>query len=75
MITMIGALSNTRQPSRVMASVPASEGKKTDEGTMMLPSTAESNPATVAAPPKTQTLTPATTKEASDILIKCRNRF
>jgi hypothetical protein len=72
---MIDAFSNTRPPSRVTASVTASEGKKTDEGTMMLPSTAEYNPATVAESPETQTLTPATTKEASDILINCRNRF
>jgi hypothetical protein len=75
MIAMIGALSNTRRPSRVMASVPTSEGKKTDEGTMTLPSTAESNPVTVVESPETQTLTPATTKEISDMLINCRNKF
>jgi hypothetical protein len=59
----------------VTASVPASQGEKTDEGTMMLKSTPESNPVAVAELPETQTLTPATTKEATDILINCRNRF
>jgi hypothetical protein len=29
----------------------------------------------VAESPETETLTPATTSEASDILIDCRNRF
>jgi hypothetical protein len=42
---------------------------------MMLPSTPESNPAAIGELPKTQTLTPAMTKEASNILINCRNRF
>jgi hypothetical protein len=56
----------------VTASVLASKGKKTDEGTMMLPSEPKSNPATVAESPETQTLTPATTKEASDILINSK---
>jgi hypothetical protein len=64
---MIGLFSNARPPSRVTASVPASQGKKTDEGTTMLKSTPESNPVAVAELPETQTLTSATTKEASDI--------
>jgi hypothetical protein len=72
---MISAFSNTQPSICVTTSVPASQGKKTDEGTMMSTSTAKSNPATVAEWPETQILTPATTKEASDILINCRNKF
>jgi hypothetical protein len=45
---------------------------------MMLPaavsesSEPKSNPVAVAESPETQTLTPAATKEASDILINCK---
>jgi hypothetical protein len=74
-INTIGALSNEPLPIRVTFSVPTSHGKKTDEGTIMLPSTPESNQTTVAESPKTQTLTPAMTNEASDILIKCVIKF
>jgi hypothetical protein len=69
---MINTLSNAQLPIRVTDSVSASEGKKTVEGTMMLPSEPKSNPAAVTESPETQTLTPATTKEASDILIHCK---
>jgi hypothetical protein len=69
MTDKISALSNAQLPIRVTDSVTAGEGRKTDEGTMMLPSPHVSNPAAVAESPQTRTLTPATTKEASDILI------
>jgi hypothetical protein len=74
-IDLIGAFPNAELPIRVTDSVLASEGKKTDEGTMMFSSQHKSNPATVAESPETRTLTPATTKEASDILINCRKKF
>jgi hypothetical protein len=75
-INTIHALSNEALPPiRVTVSVPTSHGKKTDEGTIMLPSTRQSNLTTVAESPKTQTLTPARANEASDILIKCVIKF
>jgi hypothetical protein len=52
--------------------VPASEGKKTGDGMMMWPSARQSNPVAVAESPETLTLTPATTREAPDILINCK---
>jgi hypothetical protein len=55
--------------SWVTRRVADSEGKKADEGTMMLRPAPQSNPATAAEPLQTRTLTPATTKEASDILM------
>jgi hypothetical protein len=59
----------------VTPSAAAGEGKKTDEGAMMplLESNSKSDPVTVADPRETQSLTPATTNEVSDILINCRN--
>jgi hypothetical protein len=69
-IDKIGAFTNARPPIRVTAGVTAGQGKKTDEGTTMLPSAHESNPAVAAESPQTRTLTPATTKDASDILIR-----
>jgi hypothetical protein len=56
----------------VIAILPTRQGKKSDEGTMMLPPTPKFNPAAVADSPQAQTLTPATTKKASDILINCK---
>jgi hypothetical protein len=43
-------------------SIAASDRKKTEDGTMMPPPKAESNPMTVADRPKAQTLTTATTE-------------
>jgi hypothetical protein len=63
------AFPNAEPPIRVTSSVTARQGKKTAEGTIMLPSAHESNLAAVAESPQTQILTPATTKEASDVLI------
>jgi hypothetical protein len=61
----------------VTHSAAVGEGKKIDEGTVMplLESNSKSDPVAVADPRETQSLTPATTKEASDILINCRNEF
>jgi hypothetical protein len=42
---------------------------------MVLSSAPEANPVTVVKWPQTQILTPATTKEASDILINCKIEF
>jgi hypothetical protein len=61
---------NGKLPIRVTLSVAANEGKKTDEGTTMAPAECGSNSVAVADLPETQSLTPATTKEASDIQIK-----
>jgi hypothetical protein len=70
---------NSKWPIWVTSSVAIREGKKTEEGTMMSPSEheseSESNLTVIIDPPETQSLTPATTKEASDILINCRNWF
>jgi hypothetical protein len=74
-IDLIGRVLDSQGSIRVTASVPASQGKKTDEGTMMLPSTPESNPAAVPESPETQIPTPATTKDASDILINWKIEF
>jgi hypothetical protein len=71
----ISAFPNAERPIRVTSSVPARQGKKTDEGTMMLSSAHESNPSAVVEPPQMQILMPATTKEASDILINCKTEF
>jgi hypothetical protein len=60
-----------------MPSAATGEGKKTDEGTVMPrpEPNSKSDPVAVADPPETETLTLATTKEASDILTNCRNGF
>jgi hypothetical protein len=71
-IDMIGSVSNAQTLIRVTLSFAVRDGKKTDAGTMMLWSELESNQATVAESPETQTLMPATTKEASDILMNCK---
>jgi hypothetical protein len=56
-----------------MISVAAREGKKKQEGKVVYVSPPETkrNQVTPAGPPETETLTPATTKQALDILIKC----
>jgi hypothetical protein len=71
-IEKISAFSSAELLIRVTSTPPAGEGKKNDEGTMMLLSAYESNPATVAESPQTQILTSATTKEVSDILINSK---
>jgi hypothetical protein len=59
----------------VTASVAANHGKNIDEGTTTPVSISKSDRVAVADPREAQTLRPATTKEASDILIDCRNQF
>jgi hypothetical protein len=61
----------------VTLSAATREGKKTDEGTMMSPPepNSQSDAVAIADPLETRSLTPATTKEASDILTNCRNLF
>jgi hypothetical protein len=65
-------LANAGGPIRMTSSVATSEEKKTDEGTVMSPSEAELNPATVADPPEAQTPTPAMTERISAILTNCK---
>jgi hypothetical protein len=62
---------NMPRPSLVTSNVAASEGKNSDEGTMIWPfeHESESNPVAAADPPETQSLTPAMTKGAPDLLI------
>jgi hypothetical protein len=48
------------------------EGKKTEEGTMMLTPGPQSSFVTVTDPPEAQTVTSATTEEVSDILTNCK---
>jgi hypothetical protein len=57
----------------VTTSAAAGERKKTHEGRMMPPPDCRSDPVAVGDPLETQTVTPATTKEPSDILMNCRN--
>jgi hypothetical protein len=71
-IEKFSAFRNAKSPNRVTSSVPAREGKKTDEGTMTVSLAAESNLAAVAESSQTRNLTPATTTKASDILINWR---
>jgi hypothetical protein len=52
------------------SSAAVSEGKETDEGTMMWPPEAKPNRSAVADPPEAQTLTPAMTKQALHILTR-----
>jgi hypothetical protein len=52
----------------------AGHGKKAYGGTMTWLSALKSNPA-VAKSPETQTLMPATTAEAPDILMNCKTKF
>jgi hypothetical protein len=59
----------------VTPSAAASEGKNTDEGTMMWRLELRRNPMAAADPPKAQTSTRATTKRASDILTNCKISF
>jgi hypothetical protein len=67
--------SNARWPSWVTLSVAGSEGKKTDDGTMMWPPETKRNPMAVAAPPEAEASTPAATERASDILTDCKTLF
>jgi hypothetical protein len=65
MIDVIGRLSNEYGTMRAVRSVAAREGKKADDGiTTTFP---DANLTTVADSANAQTLTPATTTEASDI--------
>jgi hypothetical protein len=59
----------------VTPNVAASEGKKTDEGTIMRPPERKPNPMTVADPLGARTWTPATTKQASDIVTTAKSGF
>jgi hypothetical protein len=72
MMSVISVPRNARGPIWVTVSVADSDGKKTDEGTMMWRPEPSSNSVAFADPPEVQTLTPATTEEASDILINCK---
>jgi hypothetical protein len=59
----------------VTLSATVGEGKKIDDGTMMPTPEPDSNsnPVAVADPRETQSLTPATTNEASDIMTNGRD--
>jgi hypothetical protein len=71
---MINIFSDAQWLIRVTSSVAAGQGKKRDVVTMLLPPERVFNPSAAAESPKTRTSTPATTKEASDILIKCNGK-
>jgi hypothetical protein len=58
---------NEPEPIRAIRSVAAREGKKADDGTMT--SSLDADPTAVADLADGRTLTPATTTEASDILM------
>jgi hypothetical protein len=72
---VIRVFSNAQRPTWVARSVADSEGKKTDEGTMMPPPEPKRNPMAVADPPEAETSTAATTKRESDILVNWRIPF
>jgi hypothetical protein len=75
-IDLIGCSLNAPSPIRLTHSVAVSDGTKREEGTVMrTPPNFKSDAVAVADPRQTQRLTPATTKEASDILTNCRNWF
>jgi hypothetical protein len=61
---------NAQPLVRVRPGFASSLGKKTDEGTMMSPPqpNSKSNPSIASNAPETQTLTPETTKDATDIV-------
>jgi hypothetical protein len=63
-------LASTKWSIWMTSSVAASEGKKTDEGTIMSLPGPESNMVAVADPPEAETLTPATTEGPLYILTK-----
>jgi hypothetical protein len=70
------AVANTPEAqTRVTTAVAANQGKKTDEGAMMWPSELKPNLTAVADRPGAQTSTPATAKEAPDILTNCKILF
>jgi hypothetical protein len=71
MTDVIRACSKAPRSTWVTRSAAASQGKKTDEATMMWPPEAIPNPLVVADPPEAQTLTPATTKQALHIQTRC----
>jgi hypothetical protein len=75
-IDMICFLRNARGSIRLTPSAAAGEGKKTHDGTMMTPPEPKpkSDLVAVTDPGETERVTPATTKEVSDILINCRNQ-
>jgi hypothetical protein len=65
---MIRVLSDPRRPIWVISSVADSEGKKTEEGMTMSTLEPHSNSVAAADSAEAQTLTSATTEEASDIV-------
>jgi hypothetical protein len=68
MIDVIGWRSKENASKRVTRRLAAREGKKADDGTMTSP--LDVSPMTVADSAAAQTLTPVTTRWASDILTK-----
>jgi hypothetical protein len=75
MIDLIDVFSNALRPCCVRRSVADSEGKKSDEGTVMQRSEPKPNWMALADPPEAHTLRPATTKRASDILANWKISF
>jgi hypothetical protein len=71
-IDVISAVLNAQDPIWVTYSGAASEGKKTDEGTIMSTPESLSKPVAVANPPEAQTPAPARIEDASDILTNCK---
>jgi hypothetical protein len=67
-IDVISVVLNAREPIWVTYSGVASEGKKTDEGTIMSTPGSLSKPVAVANPPEAQSPTPARIEDASDTL-------
>jgi hypothetical protein len=59
----------------VISRVAISEGKKTEEGTMMSISEPLSNPVAVTDPPDVQTPMPATIEDALDVLTNGRIQY
>jgi hypothetical protein len=73
---LIGLLLNAPRTIRATSSAASREGRKTEEGTMMLPSgqEPESNAVAVVDPPEAQIQTSAATEQSSDVLTNCKRR-
>jgi hypothetical protein len=72
---VIGTFSDPRGPIWMTSSVAASEGKKTEEGMTMSTPEPPSNSVALADPLEARNLTPATTKEAADIVTNCKTQY
>jgi hypothetical protein len=72
---VIAVSTDPQWPIWVTSSVAASEGKRTEEGTITSTPELASKLATVADPPEAEASTPETTEHSSDIRTNCKISF